>query len=61
MNAPHDANIRNAALDAQISALTDQLESKLLTWRRDFHANPELGNREARTGTRWLTPVWSVC
>lgn len=27
----------------------DKLEQKVITWRRDFHANPELGNREFRT------------
>lgn len=54
MNAPHDANIRddirNAEIDSLIARLADQLETKLLDWRRDFHANPELGNRETRTG-----------
>lgn len=25
------------------------LENKVITWRRDFHQNPELGNREVRT------------
>jgi amidohydrolase len=26
-----------------------QIESKVVAWRRDFHAHPELGNRETRT------------
>jgi amidohydrolase len=45
MNAPdkavaHDAAIREAAA---------RVESKVVAWRRDFHENPELGNREVRT------------
>ncbi|RYE07085.1 MAG: amidohydrolase, partial [Sphingobacteriales bacterium] len=27
----------------------DALQNKLITWRRDFHEHPELGNREVRT------------
>lgn len=29
--------------------LVDQIEPKVITWRRDFHEHPELGNRETRT------------
>ena len=32
-------------LEAQIKAV----DSKVITWRRDFHQNPELSNREVRT------------
>src|SRR3954469_21003645 len=35
---------------AQIDSLADKLEPKVIAWRRDIHANPELGNREFRTG-----------
>lgn len=34
---------------AKVSAQADKLESKVIAWRRDIHANPELGNRENRT------------
>jgi amidohydrolase len=34
---------------AQIDQLANQVESKVIAWRRDIHANPELGNREFRT------------
>ena len=34
---------------AQVDQLSDQLEQKVISWRRDIHANPELGNREFRT------------
>jgi amidohydrolase len=38
------------ALDHQaISAGAAALESRLIEWRRDIHANPELSNREFRT------------
>lgn len=33
----------------KISALAEKMESKVIAWRRDIHANPELGNRENRT------------
>ena len=36
-------------LKAKASASVDKIESKSITWRRDFHQNPELGNRETRT------------
>jgi amidohydrolase len=36
--------------DQHIAASADTLDSKVTAWRRDIHANPELGNREFRTG-----------
>ena len=36
-------------LKAKASASVDKIESKSIIWRRDFHQNPELGNRETRT------------
>ena len=46
MNAP-DAFL---ATDAVISQHADHLNDQVIAWRRDLHANPELGNREFRTG-----------
>ena len=46
MNAP-DAFL---ATDAVISQHADRLNDQVIAWRRDLHANPELGNREFRTG-----------
>jgi amidohydrolase len=46
MNAP-DAFL---ARDAAISEHADRLNDQVIAWRRDLHANPELGNREFRTG-----------
>jgi amidohydrolase len=36
-------------LAARIDAAAAELEAQVIAWRRDFHANPELGNREHRT------------
>jgi amidohydrolase len=36
-------------LAAQIDRLTQELTPQVVTWRRDFHQHPELGNRELRT------------
>ena len=39
------------ALTAQdIDRLAKEVEAKVIAWRRDIHQNPELGNREVRTG-----------
>lgn len=46
MNAP-DAFL---ALDSIIAQHADRINDKVIAWRRDLHANPELGNREFRTG-----------
>ena len=32
-----------------ITKKANQIEQKVIAWRQDFHQNPELGNREART------------
>ena len=45
MNAPDTP----FPFDAAISAAADRIEPKVIAWRRDFHQNPELGNRELRT------------
>ena len=36
-------------LSDAVLAATAALEAQVIAWRRDFHANPELGNREFRT------------
>jgi amidohydrolase len=41
-----DTKARDAAVDAAVSAMT----ARLVETRRDIHMNPELGNRETRTG-----------
>ena len=34
---------------AQLDAAAKAIEPKTIEWRRDFHAHPELSNREVRT------------
>jgi amidohydrolase len=36
-------------LQTKANLAADKIEQKVIDWRRDFHANPELGNREFRT------------
>ena len=38
-----------SSLAARIDAAAREIESRVVAWRRDIHANPELGNREFRT------------
>lgn len=38
-----------AIVRTKIDERAKAIEQKMLTWRRDFHQNPELGNRETRT------------
>jgi amidohydrolase len=40
---------QNDPLKAKASQSADQLEDKVIAWRRDFHEHPELGNNEIRT------------
>ncbi len=37
------------SLQTKAKSAADKIEQKIIDWRRDFHANPELGNREFRT------------
>ncbi|WP_207492729.1 amidohydrolase [Aridibaculum aurantiacum] len=37
------------AYKAKLSQQADQLQKKVVEWRRDFHQHPELGNNEVRT------------
>ena len=32
--------------------MADQLEAKVIAWRRDFHEHPELSNREFKTAEK---------
>ncbi|GGK59517.1 amidohydrolase [Rufibacter glacialis] len=46
------AQAQTANLYAQIDQLADKLEPKVIQWRRDFHQNPELSNREVKTAEK---------
>jgi len=45
MNAPDHP----FPFDAAIAEAVERIRPRVVAWRRDFHAHPELGNREART------------
>ncbi|MFO1220017.1 MAG: amidohydrolase [Burkholderiaceae bacterium] len=41
--------VRATELAASIDAAAKAVEERVIAWRRDLHAHPELGNREVRT------------
>ncbi|KAB7731268.1 amidohydrolase [Rudanella paleaurantiibacter] len=41
-----------AALKSRIDKQAESLEQKVVAWRREFHQNPELGNREFQTSAK---------
>jgi amidohydrolase len=41
---------QTSRLDADVDRRAAQVVGKVVAWRRDIHANPELSNRETRTG-----------
>ncbi|HVZ99428.1 MAG TPA: amidohydrolase [Caulobacterales bacterium] len=45
------APARAQVADADVTAAVQQVMPRVIAWRRDIHAHPELGNREARTAT----------
>ncbi len=44
-----NATASTASPDAALESAARRVQAKVLAWRRDFHQNPELGNREVRT------------
>lgn len=46
---PMAVSAQTAALKSKMDKMADGIEKKVVAWRRDFHQNPELGNREIRT------------
>lgn len=42
----------NPKLQAKLDQQAKDIEARVIEWRRDFHQNPELGNREFKTGTK---------
>lgn len=43
------ASAQNAAYREAVNKKSNAIENKVITWRRDFHEHPELGNSENRT------------
>jgi amidohydrolase len=46
------AAAQNSDLKTKVAQKATSLESKVSSWRRDFHQNPELGNREFKTAEK---------
>jgi amidohydrolase len=46
------AAAQNSDLKSKVAQKAASLESKVSSWRRDFHQNPELGNREFKTAEK---------
>ena len=49
-----------ADLKHQADQKADQLEAKVIAWRRDFHQHPELSNREFKTAGKVATHLRSL-
>ncbi|WP_378172687.1 amidohydrolase [Aquimarina sp. SS2-1] len=39
-------------IDPEVNAMSEKIENKVIEWRRDFHQNPELSNREFETAKK---------
>lgn len=39
-------------IDPQINSAADEIQDRVIEWRRDFHQNPELSNREFETAKK---------
>ncbi|WP_405207075.1 amidohydrolase [Aquimarina sp. LLG6339-5] len=39
-------------IDPAINSMSEEVENKVIEWRRDFHQNPELSNREFETAKK---------
>jgi len=48
--SPSASRCRAEDLDGRIAKLVEEVAPSVIEWRRDFHAHPELANREERTG-----------
>jgi amidohydrolase len=46
------ALLAQSPLKSQMNKVADGLEKKVITWRREIHQNPELGNRELQTSAK---------
>jgi amidohydrolase len=47
--SPHNGKADVVSLEAAVREKTASIEGKLITWRRDIHQHPELGDQETRT------------
>ncbi|TPN82402.1 amidohydrolase [Aquimarina algicola] len=45
-------SINAQKIDPAVNKMAEEIESKVIEWRRDFHQNPELSNREVETAKK---------
>ncbi len=45
-------SIQAQQINPEINSMAEKLEAKVIEWRRDFHQNPELSNREFETAKK---------
>ena len=50
----------NPKLQAKLDQHAKEIEPRVIEWRRDFHQNPELGNRELKTGAKIAEHLKSI-
>ena len=50
--AAKQAGIPSSGLLPRMDKLAEEINTKVITWRRDIHQHPELGNREFRTAEK---------
>ncbi len=50
----------NPKLQAKLDQQAKEIEPRVIEWRRDFHQNPELGNRELKTGAKIAEHLKSI-
>jgi len=52
LNAQFSIQPKGDALKEKLDQLSDEIEEKVIEWRRYFHENPELSNREFKTAEK---------
>jgi len=45
-------SIQAQKIDPAVNTMSESIEKKVIEWRRDFHQNPELSNREFETAKK---------
>lgn len=45
-------SIQAQTIDPDVNLMSENIENKVIEWRRDFHQNPELSNREFETAKK---------
>ncbi|GAA3521911.1 M20 family metallopeptidase [Aquimarina addita] len=52
--------IQSQTADTELMTMSELIEAKVIEWRRDFHQNPELSNREFKTAKKIATHLKSL-